>query len=101
MKEVVGSNLLTGPLNIKGSSPTVSGEGAVEACMGLVTKILSSHTGTPRPLLQSDSALAVDHLRSVPMTQPPSHAATPVRPNTFVTGQEGPAAPTKVTSQSR
>ena len=34
------------------------------------------------------------------MTQPPSHAATPLRPNTFVTGQEGPAALTKVMSQS-
>ena len=34
------------------------------------------------------------------MTQPPSHAATPLRPNTFVTGQEGPAALMKVMSQS-
>ena len=68
VNNVVGPSLLTGPLNIEGSSPTVSGEGAVEACMGLVNKILSSHTGTPRPLSQPDSALAVDHLRSVPMT---------------------------------
>ena len=34
------------------------------------------------------------------MTQPPSHATTPLRPNTFVTGKEGPAALMKVTSQS-
>ena len=43
----------------------------------------SSHTGTPRPLLQPGSALTVDHPRLVPMTRPPSHAATPLRPNTF------------------
>ena len=100
VNDVVGPSLLTGPPNVEGSSPTVSGEGAVEACMGLVNKIPSSHTGTPRPLSWPDSALAVDHLRSVPMTQPPSHATTPLRPNTFVTGQEGPAALTKVMSQS-
>ena len=68
VNNVVGPSLLTGPLNIEGSSPTISGEGAVEACTGLVNKILSSHAGTPRPLLQPDSALAVDHPRSVPMT---------------------------------
>ena len=50
VNDVVGPSLLTGPPNIEGSSPTVSGEGAVEACTGLVNKILSSHTGTPRPL---------------------------------------------------
>ena len=68
VNNVVGPSLLTGPPNIEGSSPTVSGEGAVEACTGLVKKIPSSCTGTPRPLSQPDSALAVDHLRSVPMT---------------------------------
>ena len=100
VNEVVGPSLLTGPLNIEGSSPTVSGKGAVEACMGLVTKIPSSCTCTPRPLSWPDSAFAVDRPRSVPMTRPPSHAATPLRPNTFVTGQEGLAALTKVMSQS-
>ena len=100
VNNVVGPSLLTGPPNIEGSSPTISGEGAVKACTGLVNKIPSSHTGTPRPLSWPDSALAVDHPRSVPMTQPPSHAATPLRPNTFVTGKEGPAALTKVMSQS-
>ena len=68
VNDVVGPSLLTGPLNIEGPSPTVSGEGAVEACTGLVNKILSSRTGTPRPLSWPDSALAVDHPRSVPMT---------------------------------
>ena len=100
VNDVVGPSLLTDPPNVDGSSLTVSGEGAVEACMGLVNKIPSSHTGTPRPLSQPDSTLAVDHARSVPMTQPPSCATTPLRPNTFVTGQEGPAALMKVMSQS-
>ena len=48
VNDVVGPSLLTGPPNIEGSSPTVS-EGAVETCTGLVNKIPSSHTGTPRP----------------------------------------------------
>ena len=68
VNDVVGLSLLIGPLNIEGSSPTVSGEGALEACTGLVNKIPSSHTGTPRPLSQLDSAFAVDCPRSVPMT---------------------------------
>ena len=68
VNNVVGPSLLTGPPNIEGSSPTISGEGAVEACIGLVNKIPSSCTGTPRPLSWPDSALAVDCLRSVPMT---------------------------------
>ena len=100
VNNVVGPSLLTGPPNTEGSSPTTSEEGAVEACIGLVNKIPSSHTGTPRPLSWPGSALTVDRPRSVPMTRPPSHAATPLRPNTFVTGKEGPAALTKVTSQS-
>ena len=68
VNHVVGPSLLTGPPNTEGSSPTISEEGAVEACTGLVNKIPSSCTGTPRPLSQPDSALAVDHLRSIPMT---------------------------------
>ena len=100
VNNVVGPSLLTGPPNTEGSSPTTSEEGAVEACVGLVNKIPSSHTGTPRPLSWPGSALTVDCPRSVPMTQPPSHATTPLRPNTFVTGKEGPAALTKVMSQS-
>ena len=100
VNNVVEPSLLTGPPNIEGSSPTISGEGAVKACTGLVNKNPSSHTGTPRPLSQPDSALAVDCPRSVPMTQPPSCATTPLRPNTFVTGKEGLAAPMKVMSQS-
>ena len=68
VNHVVGPSLLTGPPNIKGSSPTISGEGAVKACTGLVNKIPSSHAGTPRSLLWPDSALTVDCPRSVPMT---------------------------------
>ena len=34
------------------------------------------------------------------MSQPPSCAATPLRPNTLVTDKEGPAALTKVMSKS-
>ena len=68
VNNVVEPSLLTGPPNTEGSSPTTSEEGAVEACTGLVNKIPSSCSGTPRPLSQPGSALTVDRLRSVPMT---------------------------------
>ena len=57
VNNVVGPSLLTGPPNTEGSSPTISEEGAVEACIGLVNKIPSSHTGTSRPLSRPGPAL--------------------------------------------
>ena len=52
-------------------------EGA-RACTGLVNKPPSSCTGTPKILLKPSSALAIEHLRSVLMIHPPSHAGTPL-----------------------
>ena len=68
VNNVVGPSLLTGPPNVESSFPTISGEGAVKACTGLVNKPPSSHTGTPKTLSWPGSALAVDHPQSVPMT---------------------------------
>ena len=68
VNNVVGPSLLTGPPNVESSFPTISGEGAVKACTGLVNKPPSSCTGTPKTLSWPSSALAVDCPRSVPMT---------------------------------
>ena len=100
------SNITPPVDNVVGPSPdcenvfsAISGDEAARACTGLVNKPLSSHTGTPKILSRPSSALAIECPRSVPMTHPPSHAATPLMHNTSVTGKEGSAGPTKLTSQ--
>ena len=50
VNNVVGPSLSTGPPNVESSFPTISGEGAVKACTGLVNKCLSSHAGMPKTL---------------------------------------------------
>ena len=91
--------------NVVGPSPdhenafsAISGDEAARACTGLVNKPPSSHTGTPKILSRSNSALPIEHPRSVPVTHPPSHAATPLMHNASVTGKEGSAALMKLES---
>ena len=98
---VVRPGLLTGPPDNENAFSAISGNEAATACTGLVNKPLSSHTGTPKTLSRPSSALAMEHPRSVPMTCPPSHAATPLMHNASVTGKEGPAALMKLMSQPR
>ena len=77
MDNVVGPSLSTGPPDNENAFSAISGDEAARACTGLFNKPLSSHTGAPKILLRPNSALAIEHPRSVPMTCPPSHAATP------------------------
>ena len=100
------SNAMPPMDNVVGPSPdhenafsAISGDEAARACTGLVNKPPSSHTGTPKILSRPNSALAIEHPRSVPMTHPPSHAATPLMHNASVTGKEGSAALMKLMSQ--
>ena len=81
--------------NVVGPSPdhenaflAISGDEAARACTGLVKKPPSSHTGTPKSLLRPNSALAIEHPRSVPTTHPPSCAATPLMHNASVTSKD-------------
>ena len=99
MDNVVGPSLSTGPPDNENAFSAISGDEAARACTGLVNKPPSSHTGTPKILLRPSSALAIECPRSVPMTHPPSHAATPLMHNASVTGKEGPAALMKLMSQ--
>ena len=99
MDNVAGPSLLTGPPDNENAFSAISGDEAARACTGLVNKPPSSHTGTPKILSRPSSALAIECPRSVPMTHPPSHAATPLMHNGSVTGKEGSAAPTKLMSQ--
>ena len=71
----------------------------LEHVQGLVNKLPSSHTGAPKILSRPNSALAIEHPKSVPITHPPSCAATPLMHNASVTGKEGSAAPMKLMSQ--
>ena len=84
-----GPNILTEPsANITGS-PVVSAAAAVQVCSSLVKTVPSSETGTPKPPSRPGSALLVRH-DSLPTTHPPSHAATPLVPNTSITASAGP-----------
>ena len=84
-----GPNTLTEPsANVTGA-PVVSAAAAVQACSSLVKTVLSSQTGTPKPPSRPGSALSVRH-DSLPTTHPPSHAATPLVPNTSITANAGP-----------
>ena len=84
-----GPNILTEPsANVTGA-PVVSAAAAVQACSSLVKTVLSSQTGTPKPPSRPGSALSVRH-DSLPTTHPPSHAATPLVPNTSITASAGP-----------
>ena len=89
----------TGPPDHENAFSAISGDEAARACTGLVNKPLSSHTGTPKILLRPNSALAIECPRSVPMTHPPSCAATPLMHNASVRGKEGSAAPMILMSQ--
>ena len=93
---VVGPSLLTGPPDNENAFSAISGNEAARACTSLVNKSPPSHTGTPKILLRSSSTLATECPRSLPMTHPPSCAATPLMHNTSVTGKEGSAALTKL-----
>ena len=96
---MVGPSLSTGPPDNENAFSAISGDEAARACTGLVNKPLSSHTGTPKILSRPNSALAIEHPRSVPTTCPPSHATTPLMHNTSVTGKEGSASLMKLMSQ--
>ena len=67
----------------------VSAAAAVQACSSLVKTISSSQTGTHKPPSRPGSALSV-RCDSLPTTHPPSHAATPLVPNTSITANAGP-----------
>ena len=67
----------------------VSAAAAVQACLSLVKIVPSSQTGTPKPPSRPGSALSVRH-DCLPTTHPPSHAATPLVPNTSITASVGP-----------
>ena len=76
-----GPNTLTEPsANVTGV-PVVSAAAVVQACSSLVKTVLSSWAGTPKLPSRPGSALLVRH-DSLPTTHPPSHAATPLVPNT-------------------
>ena len=84
-----GPNILTQPsANVTGA-PVVSAAAAVQACSSLVKTVPSSWTGTPKPPSRPGSALSV-RCDSLPTTHPPSHAATPLVPNTSITASAGP-----------
>ena len=84
-----GPNTLTEPsANVTGA-PVVSAAAAVQAYSSLVKTVLSSWTGTPKPPSRPGSALSV-RCDSLPTTHPPSHAATPLVPNTSITANAGP-----------
>ena len=93
-----GPNTLTEPsANITGA-PVVSAAAAVQACSSLVKTVLSSQTGTPKLPSRPGSALSVGH-DCLPTTHPPSHAASPLVPNTSTTASAGPQM--LMTSMSR
>ena len=84
-----GPSTLTEPsANVTGA-PVVSAAAAVQAHSSLVKTVLSSWTGTSKPPSRPGSALSVRH-DSLPTTHPPSHAATPLVPNTSITASAGP-----------
>ena len=100
------SNAMPPMDNVVGPSPdcentfsAISEDEAAKACTGLVNKPPSSHTGTPKILSRLNSALAIEHPRSVSMTHPPSCAATLLMHNGSVTGKEGSAVLMKFMSQ--
>ena len=93
-----GQNILTEPsANITGA-PVVAAAAVVQACSSLVKTVPSSQTGTPKPPCRSGSALSVRH-ESLPTACLPSHAATPLVPNTFITASAGPEMLTTLMSQ--
>ena len=83
-----GPNTLTEPSANDTGAPVVSAAAAVQACSSLVKTVLSSWTGTPKPPSRPGSTLLVRH-DSLPTTHPPSHAATPLVPNTSITASAG------------
>ena len=74
--------------NVTGT-PVVSATAVVQVCSSLVKTVPSSQTGIPKPPSRPGSALSVRH-DSLPATRPPSHAATPLVPNTSITASAGP-----------